>query len=133
MWSRARPVHVEEFGGHQYFSPPMVISNQCEKNCSFVAGDAAMGFYLQIFAYVVARRLAGPMLIVGMAAGLSAGLLRIGMGAHFFSDVIYAGVFMTVTIAGLHAAMFAPKQTLDLWRRWTPWCDRQWPSRGGRP
>lgn len=132
MWSRARPVQVEEFGGEQYFSPPMVISNQCRKNCSFVAGDAAMGFYLHIFAYVAVRRFAGPLLVAGMAAGLAAGLLRIGMGAHFFSDVIYAGVFMTLTIAGLHAAMFSPRQTLDLWRRWTPWCDSRWPSREGR-
>ncbi|UEM02208.1 phosphatase PAP2 family protein [Skermanella rosea] len=132
MWNRARPVQVAEFGGDQYFSPPMVISNQCEKNCSFVAGDAAMGFYLHIFAYVALRRFAGPLLVAGMAAGLAAGLLRIGMGAHFFSDVIYAGVFMTLTIAGLHAAMFSPRQTLDLWRRWTPWCDSRWPSREGR-
>jgi lipid A 4'-phosphatase len=131
MWNRARPVQVEEFGGSQYYSPPMVLSNQCEKNCSFVAGDAAMGFYLQIVAYVVARRFSGPLLAAGMAAGLGAGLLRIGMGAHFFSDVIYAGVFMTLTIAGLHAAMFSPRQTLDLWRRWTPWCDSRWPSREG--
>jgi lipid A 4'-phosphatase len=127
MWSRARPVQVEEFGGHQYYSPPMVLSNQCDKNCSFVAGDAAMGFYLQIVAYVVARRFSGPLLAAGMAAGLSAGLLRIGMGAHFFSDVIYAGVFMTLTIAGLHAAMFGSARTLDRWRRWTPWCDSRRP------
>jgi lipid A 4'-phosphatase len=132
MWSRARPVQVEEFGGHQYYSPPLVLSNQCEKNCSFVAGDAAMGFYLQIVAYVVARRFSGPLLAAGMAAGLSAGLLRIGMGAHFFSDVIYAGVFMTLTIAGLHAAMFGPVRTLDRWRRWTPWCDSRWPVLGCR-
>jgi lipid A 4'-phosphatase len=128
MWSRARPVQVEEFGGHQYYSPPLVISNQCDKNCSFVAGDAAMGFYLQIVAYVVARRFSGPLLAAGMAAGLAAGLLRIGMGAHFFSDVIYAGVFMTLTIAGLHAVLFGPTQTLDRWRRWTPWCDSRWPN-----
>jgi lipid A 4'-phosphatase len=132
MWSRARPVQVEEFGGHHYYSPPMVLSNQCEKNCSFVAGDAAMGFYLQIVAYVVVLRFSGPLLAAGMAAGLAAGLLRIGMGAHFFSDVIYAGVFMTLTIAGLHAVMFGPAQTLDRWRRWTPWCNSRWPSLGYR-
>jgi lipid A 4'-phosphatase len=123
---------VEEFGGHQYYSPPLVISNQCDKNCSFVAGDAAMGFYLQIVAYVVARRFSGPLLAAGMAAGLAAGLLRIGMGAHFFSDVIYAGVFMTLTIAGLHAVLFGPAQTLDRWRRWTPWCDSRWTLIGFR-
>jgi lipid A 4'-phosphatase len=127
MWNRARPVQVAEFGGSQYYSPPMVLSNQCEKNCPFVAGDAAMGFYLQILAYVVARRFSGPLLAAGMAAGLGAGLLRIGMGAHFFSDVIYAGVFMTLTIAGLHAAMFGSARTLDRWRRWTPWCDSRRP------
>jgi len=131
-WSRARPIQIEEFGGHQYYSPPLVLSNQCTKNCSFVAGDAAMGFYLQIVAYVVAIRFSGRVLAAGMAAGLAAGLLRIGMGAHFFSDVIYAGVFMTLTIAGLHAAMFGLAETLDRWRRWTPWCDSRWSARGWR-
>ena len=132
MWNRARPIQVEEFGGQRYYSPPMVFSNQCEKNCSFVAGDAAMGFYLQIMAYVAGRRFSGPLLAAGMAVGLSAGLLRIGMGAHFFSDVIYAGVFMTLTIAGIHAALFGPARTLDRWRSWTPWCDSRWPVLGWR-
>jgi lipid A 4'-phosphatase len=122
-WGRARPVHVEEFGGKEYFSPPLVVSNQCSKNCSFIAGDPAMGFYLQIFAYVVARRFSRKVLAAGMAAGLLAGLLRIGMGAHFFSDVIYAGVFMTLTIAVLHAVMFDTERTTALWRYWTAWLD----------
>ena len=72
------------------------------------------------------------MLAAGMAAGLLAGLLRIGMGAHLFSDLIYAGVFMTLTIAGLHAAMFGSARTLDRWRRWTPWCDSRRPVLGWR-
>ena len=85
---------------------------------------------IQIADYGAARRFSGPLLAAGMAAGLSAELLRIGMGAHFFSDVIYAGVFMTLTIAGLHTAMSGPARTLDRWRRWTPWCDSRWPVLG---
>ena len=46
------------------------------------------------------------------------------MGGHFFSDVIYAGVFMVLTIAALHAVMYGGRQTAALWRGWTPWLHR---------
>jgi lipid A 4'-phosphatase len=122
-WGRARPHQIEEFGGTRHHSPPLVITNQCEQNCSFVAGDAAVGFYVHALAYVVRRR-SGVILATGLGVGALAGLLRIGMGGHFFSDVIYAGVFMVLTFAALHAVMYDGRQTAALWRGWTPWLHR---------
>ena len=43
-WGRARPVHIVEFGGTKTYTPPLVPSNQCEKNCSFVGGEASMAY-----------------------------------------------------------------------------------------
>lgn len=41
---RPRPAHITEYGGTAIFQPPFVISNQCDKNCSFVSGHASFAF-----------------------------------------------------------------------------------------
>ena len=46
-WDRARPREIAEFGGDKAFTPPLVIADQCERNCSFVSGEAAYGFRLR--------------------------------------------------------------------------------------
>ena len=117
-WGRARPWQVEEFGGKNDFSPPLVIADACEKNCSFVSGDAALAFYLHSFAYVAARR-SRQVLALGLATGMAAGLLRIGMGAHFFSDVLFAGVVVLLSSAAVHALLYGRAHTAALWRAWT--------------
>ncbi|HEV7368283.1 phosphatase PAP2 family protein [Arenibaculum sp.] len=116
-FGRARPFQVAEFGGPLVHSPPLVVTDQCEDNCSFVAGDPALGFWLHSFAYVVGRR-SRLVLAGGIAAGGLAGLLRIAMGAHFFSDVLFAGAFMLGTVALLHAVMFGRRATAARWRSW---------------
>ncbi|HYC03788.1 MAG TPA: phosphatase PAP2 family protein [Azospirillaceae bacterium] len=118
-WGRARPWQVEEFGGKNDFSPALLIADACERNCSFVSGDAALAFYLHSFAYVMAARRSRRVLALGLAAGAAAGLLRIGMGAHFLSDVIFAAVTVMATSALLHALMFGRARTGALWSHWT--------------
>jgi lipid A 4'-phosphatase len=44
---------------------------------------------------------------VGTLCGFAAGLVRISQGAHFLSDVIFAGVFMALTAVVVYRAMFA--------------------------
>ena len=119
-WDRARPFQIEAFGGPLTHTPPLVVSDQCDHNCSFVAGDAAVGFYTHALAYVVRRR-SGLVLAAGLANGGLAGLLRIGMGAHFFSDVVFAGVFMVLTVGLVHALLFGPRATAARWRGWAGW------------
>ena len=43
-WGRARPVHVEEFGGNKIFTPAFLKSDQCEKNCSWISGETSAAF-----------------------------------------------------------------------------------------
>lgn len=87
-WGRARPGYVEAFGGDRQFTPPWVPSDQCRKNCSFVCGDASVGFGLIALAYVGRRRRAwfAAALIVGGALGV----MRMAQGGHFLSDVVFA-------------------------------------------
>lgn len=89
---RARPFQIREFGGDRRFAPAFIISDQCKTNCSFVSGDASLGYFGLAFFFVARRR---RILIASAAvlAGTLIGLVRMAQGAHFLSDVIFAGVF----------------------------------------
>ena len=109
-WGRARPAHTQEFGGERTFSPPLVISDQCARNCSFVSGDASVGFSLAALGLVFASRRRRWMTI-GLTAGIALGILRIALGRHYPSDVIFSGVFVLLTAAVLHRLMFDEKSS----------------------
>ncbi|NTV95499.1 MAG: phosphatase PAP2 family protein [Thiobacillus sp.] len=87
-WHRARPGHLVEFGGERQFTPAWVISDQCPNNCSFVCGDASIGFSLAALAFVARRP--RRWLIAGLALGSALGLMRMAQGGHFLSDVIFS-------------------------------------------
>lgn len=101
-WGRARPVQIVEFGGEKRFTPPMLRTDQCERNCSFISGEAsnlfALGFAFAFLSGVARRR---TYFLAAVAAGSFAGLIRIGGGGHFLSDVVFAGVFMAFVARGL--------------------------------
>lgn len=105
-WGRARPREVVELGGQKAFTPPLVPSSACDKNCSFVSGEASA-----VFAALFAAALAFPrrwrtLALLGLAGGLLTGLVRLSMGGHFLSDVLFAGALMALVTVGLHAAFF---------------------------
>lgn len=107
---RARPRDVVEFGGSKAFTPPLIPSQECARNCSFVSGEAS-----SMFAPFFALALLLPphrrgLLAAGVIIGLLAGGVRILQGAHFFSDVLFAGVFMALTASLLHIAF------IGVWR-----------------
>ena len=91
---RARPRDTTVFGGDDPFAPALWLADSCDRNCSFVSGHAALAFWVTAFAFLLpkAYRLHG--LIAGIALGALMGLARIAEGAHFLSDVFYAGVIV---------------------------------------
>lgn len=101
-WGRARPVHLVEFGGTKTYSPPLVPSNQCEKNCSFVAGEASMAYATFFAAAFLFAGVGRRFICAGLLAGLFSGAVRMSQGAHFLSDVVFAGVVMAATIPGIY-------------------------------
>ncbi len=101
-WGRARPVHLSEFGGTKKYTSPLMPSDECRRNCSFVAGEASMMYAVFFSAAFLFPEIAGVMIVAGVAAGLFAGFIRISQGAHFLSDVIFAGVTMALTVAGVY-------------------------------
>lgn len=103
---RSRPRQVEEFGGQHQFTAPFVVANQCNSNCSFVSGHAAIGFYLIALGWVFHSRLifAGGLLI-----GVTVGVVRMIQGGHFLSDIVFS--FWTVYFT---AVVFAKIFQLEL-------------------
>lgn len=114
---RARPVQVKEFGGNRSFTNALHIANQCEHNCSFSSGHAAMGYSYTSIAYAMSlyaqrksnsnklkilNKLSFNMYInctyiFGIILGSIVGVSRILMGGHFLSDVV-ASCFIILTI-----------------------------------
>jgi hypothetical protein len=53
------------------------------------------------------------LLVGGIAAGFGAGLVRMSQGAHFLSDIVFAGVFMALTVSLLHVLLVGVWRHLD--------------------
>jgi lipid A 4'-phosphatase len=102
-WGRARPTQIEAFGGTHHFTPAPLLAAECDRNCAFVSGHAALAFSLVSFAFLLPP---GNSRRRGIAAALGFGVLvgmgRIAQGAHFLSDVVYAGLLAYGTTALLH-------------------------------
>jgi lipid A 4'-phosphatase len=106
QWGRARPVQIVEFGGSKTFTPALQPADQCARNCSFVSGEAASMFAIFYAAALILPQWSLPMMIAGTVVGLASGLVRVTQGGHFLSDVVFAGVLMALTAAGLHRLLF---------------------------
>jgi lipid A 4'-phosphatase len=102
-WGRARPIQVEAFGGPHHFTPAPLPAAECDGNCSFVSGHAGLGFALVAFAFLLPPGLTRRSWIaVAIGFGALIGLGRIVQGAHFLSDVVFAGLLVYAVTALLH-------------------------------
>lgn len=104
-WGRARPRQIAALGGDKSFSPPLVIADQCARNCSFVSGEASYGFGFVALAFLVRPRWRRRAFWGALAYGAVIGLGRIAMGGHFLSDVFFAAVFMIPLAWAMHRAI----------------------------
>jgi membrane-associated PAP2 superfamily phosphatase len=105
-WGRARPIDITELGGDYRFTPWWDPRGDCPDNCSFVAGEPSGGFWT-----LAPAALAPPQLRLlayggALAFGTAVGLLRIAGGGHFFTDVVFSGVFMFLTIWTTYGLLF---------------------------
>ena len=95
LWGRARPVDTTIFDGDKIFTPWTFYSTQCLDNCSFVSGDASVGFFIACFYYITKNN---KFLYLSIVIGLIIGIVRIGAGAHFLSDVLMSFVVVNVIL-----------------------------------
>jgi lipid A 4'-phosphatase len=114
-WGRARPSQVLEFGGTKQFSPPFMRSTQCDKNCSFVSGDASLAASFLSFA-VIAQRYRRRWWVGLGTFTVVVGAMRMGRGSHFLSDVVFAIIFTLMIMLVLKQLILE-----DKWRKWPKW------------
>lgn len=93
LWGRARPEDVMQYGGSKIFTPWFSTSDACISNCSFVSGDAAVGFSF-IALYFVTKNT--KFIYLSILMGCSMGLIRILAGAHFLSDIVFSGLVLLI-------------------------------------
>jgi lipid A 4'-phosphatase len=102
-WGRARPAQIEAFGGTHHFTLAPLPAAECARNCAFVSGHAALAFSLVSFAFLLppgkSRRHG---IVAALGFGVLVGLGRVAQGAHFLSDVVYAGLLTYGTTALLY-------------------------------
>ena len=105
-WPRPRPNEVVQFGGVERFVAWWDPRSTCEYNCSFVSGEASSAFWMLAPASLVPPPWRGLAYAGAILYGLAVGGLRIVMGAHFFTDVIFAGVLMFLVVWLLHGLIY---------------------------
>lgn len=86
---RARPFDVVQFGGTRQFTPALVKTDQCSDNCAFVSGHVACGFFFASLMLIDPLRRRW-WLAAGVLGGLTIGLARMSVGAHWLSDALWA-------------------------------------------
>ena len=105
-WDRPRPIDVAEFGGAEHFRPWWDPRGDCPKNCSFIAGEPSGAFWTLSAAAVAPPHWRALAYGAALAFGAAVGVLRMAAGAHFFSDVVFAGVFTFLLIWLTHGWLY---------------------------
>ena len=105
-WSRPRPIDVPQFGGAEPFVAWWDPRGVCPKNCSFVTGDGSGAFWTMAPAALAPPAWRPAAYAAAIAFGAGVGLLRMSFGGHFFSDVVFAGVFTFLIIWLMHGYLY---------------------------
>ena len=87
-WGRARPIQTDLFGGDWPYSEVWVVADHCQSNCSFVSGEASMGFWMLglVLLLPFGWRKASVWLLATLCVLIS--LNRVAFGGHFLSDIL---------------------------------------------
>jgi membrane-associated phospholipid phosphatase len=107
-WHRPRPIQVHEFGGTQDFRPFWDPRGGCDHNCSFVSGETSTAFWLVAPASLTPPPLRTPAVAAALGIGAVTGLIRMALGGHFLSDVVFAGAIPLLITQALYLWLIDP-------------------------
>lgn len=110
-WPRSRPIDVPQFNGEERFTAWWDPRGGCAKNCSFVGGEASGAFWTLAPAAISPPAWRPIAYGVALVFGAGVSLLRMAFGAHFFTDVIFAGVFTFLIIWLVHGLIYRWRPT----------------------
>lgn len=111
-WGRPRPREIIQFGGEYRYEAPLSIDPESSGK-SFPCGHATMGFYFFSLGFVFGGKrklLAYLCMIFALIWGSVIGFVRIGMGGHFASDVLWAAGVVYLASFGLFRIMGMHRQ-----------------------
>jgi lipid A 4'-phosphatase len=111
QWGRPRPIDIVEFKGTDTFVPWWDPRGVCPKNCSFVAGEPSGAFWTLAPAALLPPVWRALATAAALAFGAGMGVLRMAGGGHFFSDVVFSGVFTYLVIWLGHALLYRWRAT----------------------
>jgi lipid A 4'-phosphatase len=125
-WGRSRPIDIYEFGGNDRFTPWWDPRGPCPNNCSFIAGEPSGAFWTLAPAVLAPPQWRLLAYAGVFAFGTSLGVLRMAAGGHFFTDVVFAGIFMYLVVWSLHGLIFRWRATR--WNEETVERTLAWPA-----
>lgn len=104
-WGRPRPITIDVFGGDAVHQKVWVVSDWCDRNCSFVSGEASSAAWLVAAALVTPKAVRPAAIATAVVYAGALSLNRIAFGGHFLSDVVLAWLICGFIFAVLYRLM----------------------------
>ncbi|WP_396593029.1 phosphatase PAP2 family protein [Brevundimonas sp. R86498] len=120
-WGRPRPVATDLFGGEAPFQKVWVISDWCDRNCSFVSGEASSAAWLVAAALIAPRRIRTATTALAAVYAFALSVNRIAFGGHYLSDVVLAWLLCALVFMVLSRLILTPGAA----RAWRPFASPQ--------
>jgi lipid A 4'-phosphatase len=108
---RPRPAGVTQFGGPETFVAWWDPRGACDKNCSFVGGEPSGAFWTMAPAALAPAAWRAAAYGAAIAFGTGVSVLRMAFGGHFFTDVVFAGVFTFLIVWLMHGLIYRWRAT----------------------
>lgn len=110
-WSRPRPGEVMHLGGTSPYMRWWDPRGECKSNCSFVSGEASSAYAMLAPAVALPPPWRYPAIGAALLYGSMIGLVRMALGGHFLTDVIFAGVLTALIVWLLHGLLYRWRPT----------------------
>jgi membrane-associated PAP2 superfamily phosphatase len=105
-WGRPRPVEITQFGGNLTFVDWWNPGGACDSNCSFMSGEAATAAWMFGPAMLLPAPWRGAALGAAALFTMTMSVLRMTVGFHFFTDVIFGVLSTLLILLALHALIY---------------------------
>jgi membrane-associated phospholipid phosphatase len=111
---RPRPVQTLELGGKWPFRPWYRFDGQCQRNCSFVSGEASSAFWTLAPALLAPPPVRPLAVGAALVFGTGVAALRMAFGGHYLSDSLISGLLTILLVLVLHRAFFGRMKRRDV-------------------
>lgn len=110
-WPRSRPVDVPQFNGQEPFTAWWDPRGICHNNCSFIGGESSGAFWTLAPAALTPPSWRPLAYAAALLFGAGVGMLRVSFGAHFFTDIVFSGIFTYLIIWCAHGLIYRWRPT----------------------